>query len=85
MGFYARGPVAYVQPCPGPGYVWIAGYYADGYWVPGSWNFPGRGAGIGVRFGGPVGRGRVGWGRGPAGGYHGPAVDPPFGHNHFRR
>jgi hypothetical protein len=78
IGIYVRGPVAYVPPCPGPGYVWVAGYYANGYWIPGYWNFPGRGVGIGVRFGGPVERGHMGWGRGPA-------VDPTFGHNHYHR
>ncbi len=41
IGVFVRGPVAYVPPCPGPGYVWIAGYYANGYWVPGRWNFAG--------------------------------------------
>jgi hypothetical protein len=41
FGIYARGPVAYVPPCPGPGYVWIAGYRANGYWIPGRWNFTG--------------------------------------------
>jgi len=46
FGVYVRGPVAYVPPCPGPGYAWAAGYYANGYWVPGRWNF------VGVR--GPV-------------------------------
>jgi len=50
FGFRVRGPVAYVPPCPGPGYVWVAGYMANGYWVPGYWNF------VGGRFGGPVGR-----------------------------
>ena len=35
------GPVAYVPPSPGPGYVWVAGYYNDGYWVPGYWNYAG--------------------------------------------
>jgi hypothetical protein len=39
FGFHARGPVAYVPPCPGPGYAWIAGYQADGYWIPGRWEF----------------------------------------------
>lgn len=43
---FVGGPVAYVPPCPGPGYVWAAGYYANGFWVPGRWNF------VGVR--GPV-------------------------------
>ena len=45
FGVYARGPVAYVPPCPGPGYAWVAGYQSDGYWIPGRWNF------IGVRGG----------------------------------
>ena len=35
------GPAAYVPPCPGPGYAWVAGYYNDGYWVPGYWNYVG--------------------------------------------
>lgn len=48
FGVYVRGPVAYVPPCPGPGYVWVAGYYANGYWVPGTWNY------VGVRAVGPV-------------------------------
>jgi len=37
------GPGAYVPPCPGPGYSWVAGYYNDGYWIPGRWNYVGRG------------------------------------------
>jgi hypothetical protein len=41
FGIYARGPVAYVPPCPGPGYVWVTGYMANGYWIPGRWNFVG--------------------------------------------
>lgn len=53
IGVYIGAPVAYVPPCPGPGYVWVAGYYADGYWVPGRWNF------VGVRVGVPVVRGYV--------------------------
>ena len=39
FGVYMRGPVAYVPPCPGPGYFWVAGYKANGYWIPGRWNF----------------------------------------------
>jgi hypothetical protein len=39
FGMHERGPVAYVPPCPGPGYVWVAGYQANGYWVPGRWNY----------------------------------------------
>ena len=34
------GPRAYIPPCPGPGYVWVNGYYDGGYWVPGRWNYP---------------------------------------------
>ena len=35
----------YVQPiCPGPGYIWVPGYWAYGdedyYWVPGTWVEP---------------------------------------------
>jgi len=41
FGVYVRGPVAYVPPCPGEGYVWAAGYQSHGYWVPGRWNFVG--------------------------------------------
>lgn len=41
FGVYSRGPAAYVPPCPGPGYVWVAGYQSDGYWIPGRWNFTG--------------------------------------------
>ena len=39
--------VVAVQPmCPGPGYFWTPGYWADGpagyYWVPGAWVLPPR-------------------------------------------
>jgi hypothetical protein len=37
------GPVAYVPPCPGPGYTWVAGYYSNGYWVAGVWRHTGVG------------------------------------------
>jgi hypothetical protein len=51
FGVYVRGPVAYVPPCPGPGYFWIAGYQAGGYWIPGRWEFRGdRDRGAIVRF-----------------------------------
>ena len=40
-GVYVGGPSAYVPPCPGPGYEWTAGYYSNGYWVPGQWAFVG--------------------------------------------
>jgi hypothetical protein len=52
VGIYVGGPVAYVPPCPGPGYSWAAGYYANGYWIPGRWNYIGfRGAAPVARFG----------------------------------
>ena len=41
FGFRVRGPVAYIPPCPGPGYIWTNGYMANGYWVPGYWNLAG--------------------------------------------
>lgn len=41
FGVYVRGPVAYVPPCPGAGYFWTAGYRANGYWMPGRWEFRG--------------------------------------------
>lgn len=69
-----RGPVAYVPACPGPGYVWVAGYYNGGYWVPGYWNFVGVARGPVVRFGvGPV----------IVGGHFGRGWD--HGYGHFRR
>jgi hypothetical protein len=37
------GPAAYIPPSPGVGYVWVAGYYNNGYWVPGYWNYAGVG------------------------------------------
>ena len=40
-GIAERGQADYVPPCPGPGYVWVAGYFNEGYWVPGYWNFVG--------------------------------------------
>jgi len=42
FGFGAPAPVAVVRPyCPGPGYVWIEGYWApNGVWVPGYWTPP---------------------------------------------
>ena len=41
FGIYVGGPVAYVPPCPGAGYYWVAGYMDRGYWVPGRWEFRG--------------------------------------------
>jgi len=73
IGFgVAIGGPAYIPACPGPGYVWVNGYYANGYWVPGFWRAPA--VGFGVRLGGPV----VGFGRGPVF-FHG------RGYDHFRR
>ncbi|HYL78947.1 MAG TPA: hypothetical protein VEU96_32450 [Bryobacteraceae bacterium] len=40
--YYAGAPVAAYRPAyPGPGYVWVDGYY-DGYgnWVDGYWSLP---------------------------------------------
>jgi hypothetical protein len=70
IGIYVGAPAAYIPPCPGPGYIWVAGYWANGYWVPGYWNF------VGV--GGPVIRGGVVFGHGPAYGRH-------FAPERFRR
>ena len=41
FGFAVRGPVAYIPACPGPGYLWVDGYMANGYWTPGYWHFGG--------------------------------------------
>jgi hypothetical protein len=73
FGVYVRGPVAYVPPCPGPGYIWTAGYMANGYWVPGFWHFGGG------RYVGPV----VRYDRG----FYNRGFDQHFdrGHEHFRR
>ncbi|MGD0628834.1 MAG: hypothetical protein ABR987_05750 [Terracidiphilus sp.] len=71
FGIYVRGPVAYVPPCPGPGYIWTAGYMANGYWVPGYWHFGGG------RYFGPVVRYDRGFDR------HFDHFDR--GHEHFRR
>ena len=29
------------RPALEPGHVWVAGYQANGYWIPGRWNFIG--------------------------------------------
>ena len=46
IGVYVGAPAAYMPPCPGPGYVWVAGYYANGYWMPGFWRTPEAGYGV---------------------------------------
>jgi len=58
FGIHARGAGAYVPPCPGPGYVWVAGYEANGYWVPGWWKFVGGERDHFARFDGARDRGR---------------------------
>ncbi len=41
IGFGAPAPVAVVRPaCPGPGYTWVDGYYANGVAVAGYWAAP---------------------------------------------
>ena len=41
IGFYIGSGDGYIPPSPGPGYVWINGYYDGGYWVPGYWSYAG--------------------------------------------
>jgi len=41
IGIGVPAPVAVVRPaCPGPGYTWVDGYYANGVWVAGYWAPP---------------------------------------------
>ncbi len=44
--------VAVVRPvCPGPGYLWVAGYYGPtGVFVPGFWRAPEVAVTVGQRF-----------------------------------
>jgi hypothetical protein len=58
VGVYVGAPSVYVPPCPGPDYAWVAGYYSNGYWVPGFWRAPGPRVGVVVR-------GGYGWAHGP--------------------
>jgi len=51
FGVHIGAPAAYIPPCPGAGYVWVAGYWAYGYWVPGYWNYVGIGPRVVVRGG----------------------------------
>jgi hypothetical protein len=55
IGFGVPAPVAVVRPaCPGPGYVWVDGYYApNGVWVAGFWRAPAVGVVVGPHFVGP--------------------------------
>ncbi len=52
FGFGVPAPVVVAQPvCPGPGYVWVDGYYGPtGIWIPGFWRAPSVGFVVG---GGP--------------------------------
>ena len=71
VGVYVGAP-AYVAQSPGPGYVWVAGYWDGGVWVPGYWNY------VGFRVGAPFVRGRVVIG-------HPPVYNRHFGPAPFRR
>lgn len=64
FGVYVGAP-DYVPPCPGPGYAWVAGYYNNGYWVPGFWRAPEPGYGVyaGSGYGYWHGRDRDHWNR----------------------
>jgi len=68
IGIYVGAPAVAIPACPGPGYAWVAGYWNGGVWVPGYWSY----------VGGPVIRGGVVFGRGPAFYRH-------FGPARFRR
>jgi hypothetical protein len=48
IGVVVGAPVAFVPPCPGAGYVWVAPYRVGGYWYPGRWNFVGVRGRVGV-------------------------------------
>jgi hypothetical protein len=52
IGFGVPAPVAVVQPvCPGPGYVWVDGYYGpNGIWLPGFWRAPVIGVAMGPHY-----------------------------------
>jgi len=52
VGYDGRYAENYIPACPGEGYVWTAGYYNGGYWVPGAWVFrDGRGWDRGYAYG----------------------------------
>jgi hypothetical protein len=75
FGVYVGAP-AYVPPCPGPGYIWVAGSYANGYWAPGFWRAPEPRHGVVVRPG-------YGWAHGPVSDHR--FNDHRFDHDRFRR
>lgn len=63
IGFGAPAVVVARPVCPGPGYLWVDGYYGPtGIWVPGFWRAPVVAVTVGPRFVGPHyfvdGRGR---------------------------
>lgn len=66
FGVTVGAPVAdaYIPPCPGDGYDWVAGYYNGGIWVPGVWRL--RAGYVGRAYGGGYDRGynRAGFDRG---------------------
>ncbi len=78
---------AYRPPCPGPGYVWIAGYYDEfGDWYDGYWTLPPYVGAYWVAprlFGGHF---YAGYWRGPRGIYRvAPRFAPPvYGRGHER-
>ena len=39
-GYYPDPAYAAAPPCPGPGYVWVDGYYDGPAWVRGYWTLP---------------------------------------------
>lgn len=58
INFGVPAPVGFVRPaCPGPGDVWVDGYYApNGVWVAGYWNLPVGPVGYGPRYVAPAPR-----------------------------
>jgi hypothetical protein len=55
IGFGVPARVVVARPvCPGPGFVWVDGYYGPaGVWVPGFWRAPVVGYAVGPRLVGP--------------------------------
>ncbi len=51
IGFGVPAPVMMRPACPGPGYVWVNGYYGPHrIWVPGYWRAPAVSFVVGPRF-----------------------------------
>ncbi|MGE5644249.1 MAG: hypothetical protein ACM336_00520 [Acidobacteriota bacterium] len=79
--------VAYRPPCPGPGYVWIGGYYdAYGVWYDGYWAMPPYAGAYWIAPRHIHGHFYSGYWNGPRGIYRGPGhryVAPPaYRHGH---